>query len=370
MATEIRLSDRHPASVEGVHAAMEALYNWNYDSEIDQLRTLYANALERQWIAMRDLDWDAPFDREAFSRSVSLGGFPIQQTEFWRSLPEATRWEISRRSAAWMLSNFLHGEQGALMVASQLVAAVPHMDGKFYAATQTLDEARHVEVFAAYVRKIDDVQPISPGLKRLLDNVLATESWLEKAVGMQVVTEGLALYSFRDMRNAAEEPLLRKLLTYVSRDEARHTGYGVKYLSDVVPTPQRRRARRARGLRLRVGAAADRLARRHDAARERARHLARRRHRRRRRAAAPDPGARRHAQGAAAHGRPLRPGARLRDPDAALDRPVQPAHPEATSRRSSPPTSAPRWATSRRTPSTCPTTSRPGSTRARKRGRS
>jgi hypothetical protein len=238
MATEIRpsLPSRHPANVEGVHAAMEALFNWNYGSEIDQLRTLYANALERQWIALRDLDWDAPFDKQAFTRSVSLGGFPIQQTEFWRSLPEDTRWEISRRSAAWMLSNFLHGEQGALMVASQLVAAVPHMDGKFYAATQTLDEARHVEVFAAYVRKIDEVQPISPGLKKLLDNVLATESWLEKAVGMQVVTEGLALYSFRDMRNAAEEPLLRKLLTYVSRDEARHTGYGVKYLSWVVPT--------------------------------------------------------------------------------------------------------------------------------------
>ena len=230
------LPARHPVRTEGVRAAMEAVYNWNYESEIDQLRTLYANALERQWIGMRDLDWDAPFDRDAFSRSVSLGGFPIQETEFWKSLAPDTRWEISRRSAAWMLSNFLHGEQGALMVASQLVSAVPHMDGKFYAATQTLDEARHVEVFAAYVRKIDDVQPISPGLKRLLDGVLATESWLEKAVGMQVVTEGLALYSFRDMRNAAREPLLRTLLTYVSRDEARHTGYGVKYLSVVVPT--------------------------------------------------------------------------------------------------------------------------------------
>src|SRR5262249_57809741 len=72
--------------------------------------------------------------------------------------------------------------------------------------------------------------------KKQLDNVLETESRLEKSVGMQVVTEGLALYSFRDMPNAAEEPLLRKLLTSVSRDEARHTGYGVKYLSHVVPT--------------------------------------------------------------------------------------------------------------------------------------
>jgi hypothetical protein len=122
------------------------------------------------------------------------------------------------------------------MVAAQLVAAVPHMDAKFYAATQTLDEARHVEVFAAYIRKLGQVQPIAPALKGLLDDVLGTDDWMLKAVGMQVVTEGLALYSFRDMRNATREPLLKELLTYVSRDEARHTGYGIKYLSALVPT--------------------------------------------------------------------------------------------------------------------------------------
>jgi hypothetical protein len=227
---------RHPQSTSGVKAALEAIYNWNYESEIDQLRTLYANALEHQWIALRDLDWEQEIDREAFSRTFSLAGVPIQETTFWKDLSPDLRWEVSRRSAAFMLSNFLHGEQGALMVAAQLVNAVPHMDGKFYAATQTMDEARHVEVFAAYIRKLDEVYPIAPGLKQLLDNVLGTEDWKKKAVGMQVVAEGLALYSFRDMRNQTEEPLLQKLLTYVSRDEARHTGYGVKYLSAVVPT--------------------------------------------------------------------------------------------------------------------------------------
>jgi P-aminobenzoate N-oxygenase AurF len=226
----------HPQGTSSVKAALTALYNWNYESEIDQLRTLYANALERQWIALRDLDWELEIDRAAFSRTFSLAGIPIQETEFWRNFVSDMRWEVSRRSAAFMLSNFLHGEQGALMVAAQLVNAVPHMDGKFYAATQTLDEARHVEVFAAYIRKLDEVYPIAPGLKQLLDNVLAAEDWKKKAVGMQVVAEGLALYSFRDMRNQTEEPLLKKLLTYVSRDEARHTGYGVKYLSAVVPT--------------------------------------------------------------------------------------------------------------------------------------
>jgi P-aminobenzoate N-oxygenase AurF len=240
---ETPLPESHPSRGEEVQAALTAVYNWNYGSEIETLRTLYANALERQWIALRDLDWSRELDREAFSATFTLGGFPIQQTAFWHGLDPKTRWEMSRRSAAFMLSNFLHGEQGALMVAAQLVNAVPHMDGKFYAATQTLDEARHVEVFAAFIRKLDEVQPIAPALKKLLDGVLEAPSWLVKAVGMQVVTEGIALYSFRDMRNQTQEPLLKELLTYVSRDEARHTGFGVKYLAAVVPTLSEREIR-------------------------------------------------------------------------------------------------------------------------------
>jgi hypothetical protein len=232
-ATRIGLPEK-PPQIESTRASLDAIYNWNYAPEIDQLRTLYANALDRQWISVRDLDWQRGVDREAFARTFSLAGIPIDATDFWKNLDPDLRWEISRRTAAFMLSNFLHGEQGALMVAAQLVNAVPHMDAKFYASTQTLDEARHVEVFAAYIRLLDDVQPIMPGLKSLLDTTLGHESWMHKAVGMQIVVEGLALYVFRDMRNATEEPLLEQLLTYVSRDEARHTGFGIKYLSAVV----------------------------------------------------------------------------------------------------------------------------------------
>jgi len=238
MSTEPRteLPEQHPMQTESVRTAAEAIYNWNYEPEIDQLRTLYANALDRQWIALRDLDWDTEIDQEAFARTFSLGGIPVTRTQFWQTLSPETQWEVARRSAALMLSTFLHGEQGALITASQLVAAVPHMDGKFYASTQTMDEARHVEAFAAYVRKLDEVYPITPALRKILDAILSTENWMMKAVGMNIVLEGLALYSFRDMRNQTEEPLLKKLLTYVARDEARHTGYGIKYLNHVVPT--------------------------------------------------------------------------------------------------------------------------------------
>ena len=215
-------------------AALTAIYSWNYEPEIDTLRTLYANAVDRQWIALRDLDWERGVDKEAFSGSFSLAGFPMQQTEFWKNLDPDLQWQISRRTAAFMLSNFLHGEQGALMVAGQLVSAVPHMDAKFYAATQTMDEARHVEVFAAYIAQLDEVHTIAPALKRLLDRTIGVESWMHKLVGMQMVVEGLALYVFRDMRIATDDKLLEQLLTFVGRDEARHTGYGIKYLSRVV----------------------------------------------------------------------------------------------------------------------------------------
>ena len=113
------------------------------------------------------------------------------------------------------------------MVAAQLVNAVPHTDAKFYAATQTMDEARHVEVFARYIEKLDEIRPIAPSLKGILDQTLQTGDWMKKLVGMQIVVEGLALYAFREMRNLTEEPLLKDLLTYVARDEARHHAYGV-----------------------------------------------------------------------------------------------------------------------------------------------
>ena len=86
------LPARHPHEGDAVAASLEALYSWNYDSEIDELRTLYANALERQWIALRDLDWEQEIDRAAFSETISIGGFPIQETGFWKDLSPETRW--------------------------------------------------------------------------------------------------------------------------------------------------------------------------------------------------------------------------------------------------------------------------------------
>ena len=224
-----------PTQEPGLETAMQVVYQWNYEPEVDELRRLYVKGAEAQWVAERDLDWDREVDLRKFSSTPIGGGLPIERTSFWKNLSEETRIELLRRTAGMRLSNFLHGEQGALMVAAQLVNAVPHTDAKFYAATQTIDEARHVEVFARYIDKLDQVRPIAPSLKGILDETLETANWMKKLVGMQIVVEGLALYSFREMRNLTEEPLLKDLLTYVARDESRHHAYGVQYIRRCVP---------------------------------------------------------------------------------------------------------------------------------------
>ncbi len=218
-----------------IDTAMKVIYQWNYNPQVDELRSLYQKATEAQWIAEREIDWDRPIDMEKFATTPLGAAIAIDQTSYWKSLSADTQLELNRRVASFRLSNFLHGEQGALMVAAQLVNATPHTDAKFYAATQTMDEARHVEVFAKYIKKLDEVRPIAPALKHILDATLQTDDWMKKLVGMQIVVEGLALYSFREMRNLTQEPLLKELLTYVARDEARHHAYGVTYLSRCVP---------------------------------------------------------------------------------------------------------------------------------------
>jgi hypothetical protein len=224
-----------PTQDAGYKTATQVVFQWNYDPEVEELRNLYVKAAESQWVSERDLDWSAAIDVEKFATSPLGNPVRLDKTAYWKSLPKETVIELTRRTVAFRLSQFLHGEQGALMVAGQLVNAVPHTDAKFYAATQTMDEARHVEVFSKYIRKLDEVRPIGPVLKGILDETLETGDWMKKLVGMQIVVEGLSLYAFREMRAMTDEPLFKQLLTYVAKDESRHHAYGVQYIERCVP---------------------------------------------------------------------------------------------------------------------------------------
>ena len=146
----------------------------------------------------------------------------------------------------------MHGEQGALICTAQIVETVPWIDAKYYAATQVMDEARHVEVFARYLdTKLSGHYPINAHLKMLLDDIIADSRWDMTYLGMQIMVEGLALAAFGFMHQMTTEPLLKKLLRYVMSDEARHVAFGVLSLQEYYEELVERRDPRAPGVRVR-----------------------------------------------------------------------------------------------------------------------
>ena len=149
---------------------------------------------------------------------------------------EQDRNEVRRHSAAWRFSQFMHGEQGALVCTAKIVQSVPDLDAKFYAATQVIDEARHVEVYSRYLHeKLELVYPMNPNLASLLHDVISDSRWDMTYLGMQVLIEGLALAAFGLIRNQATEPLGRAINAYVMQDEARHVMFGRLALRDYYP---------------------------------------------------------------------------------------------------------------------------------------
>ena len=213
---------------------MTGHYNWDYTDADSRIKKLYELGKELNWDGEIDLDW---------SKGIARDEYPIKPEMVARlegplaALPEEKRLEYMRHDQAWALSQFLHGEQGALLVASQLVSCAPTYQAKLYAASQTFDEARHVEVFSRYLQRIHGLEyPVNKNLKALLDKTLTDPRWDLKFIGMQIVIEGLALAAFQTTKETSNCPLLRQLVHYVIRDEARHVTFGINYLTEFLQT--------------------------------------------------------------------------------------------------------------------------------------
>jgi hypothetical protein len=226
------------ATIKIVHDHADRIFLWNYDRSRTQLVTLYNKAMASQWNSVTELDWATDVDPE------SLVDFDTPLMRLTRAAREVdgsplASWGDKELTALGVealkanLSQFMHGEQGAMMTAAKIVETVPWIDAKYYAATQTMDEARHTEVFAKYLHtKVGEAYPMSAFLEEQITALLEDSRWDIAYLGMQIVIESLALAAFGNMLRTTEEPLLRKLLRYVMSDEARHVAFGVLSLAE------------------------------------------------------------------------------------------------------------------------------------------
>jgi len=222
------------AEFHDVGATIDTRFTWDYERARPRLGKLYEKAKLTQWNA-NDLPWQTDVDQEEVVRanaamSAASGLAPMMDLS---DTPFAAwgdkEWlEFGVESQNWTLSQFLHGEQGALVCTARIVETVPWIDAKYYAATQVMDEARHVEVFSRYLdEKLTGHYPINAHLQMLLDDIIADSRWDMTYLGMQIMVEGLALAAFGFITQMTTEPLLKQLLRNVMADEARHVAFGV-----------------------------------------------------------------------------------------------------------------------------------------------
>jgi hypothetical protein len=215
-----------------VPASGNAAFSWEYDDGRDRLLALYQKGKDKQWDGVKRIDWSIEVD------PYNVLGTPdeamsVHGSRHWDRMSAADRREMRRRYASWQFSQFLHGEQGAMICAARIVESAPDMDAKFYSATQTMDEARHAEIYGRFLHeKIGMVYPINDSLQSLLGDTLRDSRWDMPYLGMQVLIEGLALAAFGLIRDTTTKPLPKQILAYVMQDEARHVAFGRMALRD------------------------------------------------------------------------------------------------------------------------------------------
>ena len=233
-------SKLQPKDVEDIieifHTPLTGSYNWDYTTADNRLSKLYELGKKLNWNTTIDLDWS----KEPYSHADWASLPEFQQFKGFApydNLSEEEKIECSWHVLASGLSQIVHGEQGALLVASQLVSCAPTYNAKLYAASQTFDEARHVEAFNKYIQtRTKLMYPVGNELKSILDKILTDERWDLKFIGMQIIIEGLALAAFQSSRDLTTDPVLKDMLGLIIRDEARHVTFGVNYLEEFIST--------------------------------------------------------------------------------------------------------------------------------------
>jgi hypothetical protein len=216
-----------------IDAPMDLSWTWDYGSEVAELRQLYEKGKTAQWNATTDLDWEIPVSRDEWV--IKPDGSLLANVCKLMGKDEATQKAAAFDELGYLLSQLLHGEQAALQLCGQLTNVCDKMDQKFYAASQTIDEARHIEAMSRFLaQKMGTIYPVSPVLKLLLDTLLQAEGMQKKLLGMQTLFEGTAVGIMDSLRTESCNALFGEMLHRVQQDESRHAAFGVLQMRRLV----------------------------------------------------------------------------------------------------------------------------------------
>ena len=147
------------------------------------------------------------------------------------------------------------GERCALAASSGLINSAPDEASKRFLATQTLDEARHVEIFTQRLYdlgvKKDEFEDViklyaNPNLVKFAEILLEKvdkKDFVAGVVGQNIILEGMAFTVFEMMEtsNRAMNPKFAHTLSGTIADERRHVGFGENRIGSLIrDNPERK----------------------------------------------------------------------------------------------------------------------------------
>lgn len=182
------------------------LFRAEIDDHFPRLERLFEQAKQDFWNDTTAIDWSQPL----------------------------TLTREQRVAMAKVLSLIYYGERAALEVSAQLVPLVGDEQAKFVLACQVIEEAKHVSAFRRLLVKLDEIKPCNFWVRRVLSDLVETPRASYKLVGMQLIVENIANQLFHIIHESIDDPLIRKVLEYVGRDEKKHTGLAVLYLPKIL----------------------------------------------------------------------------------------------------------------------------------------
>jgi hypothetical protein len=199
------------------------------------INALFAKAHSADWDIEHDVDWTLPVDATEPLVNHEWGAFA--QTPTFKALPEAAKDRVTRRGLGRIINILQVGESVAQDVCAKIALSVHEEDYRNHAAAQAMDEARHHLAYRRFLEKMnEEVEDIDLGTEMMFDALLASNDPLTLIATEQFFLESFAMNIFEGIQRHARNPLLRDILTLITRDESRHMGFGVLYVSEWMRT--------------------------------------------------------------------------------------------------------------------------------------
>jgi hypothetical protein len=207
---------------------------WNYQAaclpEELSCQRLIKIAEQKRWNPDADINWQDESVHDQFPCIKHAD--PFVGFDEYEELSRQTKLQISWQRHSMEISDILHGEQLAMLCASQLILLLPGMEGRLFASRQVADEARHIEFFRTYLTSVTlPVSQPSAAIRELTMTALQNPHWEIKLLICQILIESLAMAQFSYLSRTSNVNSLKQGLQRIMEDEARHVKFGADYLA-------------------------------------------------------------------------------------------------------------------------------------------